>query len=191
LDNINSVKFTVAKLCHEIANSLSVIRFLQEDIDSSENYEIKELFKNIDLMVYTMDFFRNIYSYSGKKPKINEILFNILSLKNISLNGDINIFSEISADFDNIICGLLYICMKVCKSSDCITLKKDNDKIILNVSNRTFPQETIKAFQEPNIEENVFNTFILYVKYLAKSYGILIDSNFESNNIKLTLWNKK
>ena len=41
------------------------------------------------------------------------------------------------------------------------------------------------------IEENVFNTFILYVKYLAKSYSILIDSNFESNNIKLTLWNKK
>ena len=57
MDNINSVKFTVARLCHEIANSLSVIKFLQEDIDSSENYEIKELFKNIDLMVYTMDFF--------------------------------------------------------------------------------------------------------------------------------------
>lgn len=181
----------MARLCHEMANSLSIIKFLQEDIASSENNETKEFFKHIDLMTYTMDFFRNIYSSSLNTVKLDEILFNIFNLKNISLSGDIDVFSKISIVFSNIICGILYICMKSCKSSDNIILKKDDNKIIINIRNRSLPFETIKAFQESNIEENVFNTFILYVKHLAKSHDILIESNFAPNNTTIALWNKK
>lgn len=192
MDNINSITFTVAKLCHEIANSLSIIRFLQEDLSYSENRDLEDLSKNIDLMTYIMDFFRNIYSVSDNRAKINEILLNILNLKGISLKGDTNIFSEVSANFENVICGILYICMKSCKSSDCILLKKQDNKIIIQIPNRTFPQNTIKAFQEEDIEETVFNIFILYIKHLAKSYGIIIDFNFDfNNNTTITLWNQK
>lgn len=191
LNNIDSINFTVARLCHEMANSLSVMKFLQENIAPSENNEIQELFKHIDLMTYTMDFFRNIYSSSVNTVRINDVLFSILNLKNISLNGDIDVFSKISIVFSNIICGILYIYIKSCRASDSIILKKDNDKIIISIENRTFPFETIKAFQESSIEENIFNTFILYIKHLAKSHDILIKSNFDSNNTTIVLWNKK
>lgn len=174
-----------------MANSLNVIKFLQEDIFPSENDTIKELFQNIDLMTYTMDFFRNIYTSSESRGRINEKLLNILKLKDISLIGDIDILLNISPVFENIICGILYICMKSCKASDNVILEKNNDKIIIQLSNRTFPQETQKAFQEPDVEENVFNVFVLFVKYLAKSHDILIHAEFDSNNIKITLWNKK
>lgn len=174
-----------------MANSLSIMKFLQEDISFSDNEVIKELFQNIDLMTCTMDFFRNIYASSKNRVRINEILLNILKLKNISLSGDINVLSKVSIAFENVICGIIYICMKACKTSDNILLENNNNKIVIKISNRTFPQETQKAFQELDLEENAFNIFVLYVKYLAKSLDIFIDSDFDLNNIVITLWNQK
>lgn len=191
MDNLKSVELTVAKLCHEMANSLSVMKFLQEDIDASQNHELKELFKTVDLLTYTMDFFRRIYSLSENSIQVNGILLDILQSKNISLIGNLNIFSNASPIFDNVICGILYICMKACREADSILIEETGEKIVISVSNRTLPQEVVKALQGTDVTENIFNTFALYIKNLAKLNHIDIISDINPNNISITLWNRK
>lgn len=174
-----------------MANYLSIMQFLKEDMEDFGSCDLNELNATIDLMTYTMDFFRNLYSSEGGRSKISSTLQKIFALKKVELACNGEFFDGIAPELDNVICGVLYICLKVCKPCDKVTLQNERGVIYIKLQNKSLSSQIIDAIQNAATSENIFNTFALYVMNLAKRCDITIRSDFSSNNIMIDLWKEK
>ncbi|MDR3030944.1 MAG: hypothetical protein LBU35_00990 [Holosporales bacterium] len=188
MENFNTTKLTAAKICHEIANYLSVMKFLQDDIRPSNTPEAIELIKSIDLLSYTMDFFRSVYTGSVQNSNVLGIIKNICRLKNISLIAPTDIMETISGDLTNAIGIVLYIIMKICKPGDKITIKRSSDSFFIEKDNSTtISQNVINAINDNSCEEDIFNILAKYAKesFTSINYKISIETD---SMLKVKIW---
>lgn len=185
MNNLKSAKLSVAKICHEMANHLSVMKFLQEDLGNSDVHEVKELLKIVDLLTFTMDFFRNIYTASSANSDIKKILLNIFKLKGIILSDNEN---SLSNNFENVLCGILYIIMKNCKSGDEIKLSKIEEIIFITIpEGRSLSENIVNAFNN-SLDDDVFNVFVNYIKELANLENLKINIENKNKNLRVKIW---
>ena len=179
------INLTVAKICHEMANYLSVLNFIREDIKNTQTPEVQEMMKNIELLTCTMEFFRSIYS-DKINPNILEAAINkIYDSKGIDVLG-FN-YIELPNNVKGAICGLLYIIMKVSKPGDIVNIANNTNKIAVSIpENRNLPSNVSTALSKKVVEDNIFNVFVNYVKELAKTDGYGI----ELKNQEVIVWKK-
>lgn len=178
---------TVAKICHEIANYLSVLNFIKEDTTASATCDLGEMYKIIDLLAYTMDFFRNVYTDNiDSKAVIN-------SLKKIYLLKDINLFITSESSMHSLpekvqgaICCILYTIMKSSQSGDIVAVSSATDKFIINIpENINLSTEASKALSGTT-QSNAFNILINYAQNIASLEGYKI--KLEDNSRQVVIW---
>jgi hypothetical protein len=185
----NTLTLTVAKICHEIANYLSILKFLEEDICFSYNAETVEFIKNIDLLSFTMDFFRNIYSNSSQSSNQFENIKNICKLKDIELAVSSQVIDKkLPGNAMNSICVILYIFAKISKTKDMINVDFINDCVVIekngsaNVSN-----SIIDALNNSTCKKDIFNILAKYAKDLLNSINYNINISTEPKLI-VKIW---
>ena len=189
MDHLKTTRLTAAKICHEISGYLSVMKFLQEDLKSCENDDLKMLLDDIDLLSYTMDFFRNLYSASKAQNITSNNILNIYKYKGVLLKGAEEVFdSLLTTNEEDILSCILYIIMKSCRKDDVVSIDYTNDVITINA---TVPLATgiIKALNHRSCEEDIFNVLAKYANYLAylEKYAINAE-NDKNNNLRIKLW---
>lgn len=192
MENIKNLQLTVAKVCHEMANHLSIMKFIQEDLVFSQCPEVKELMSSVDLLTLTMDFFRSIYApFDGVSYDIYKTLSDILRLKEISVVDDTGIILNLPGGVKNIVCGILYCIIKVSKQKDVIKLSGTlNNILIESPQNRSVSKVTYDTFNSGSLESNVFNIFENYIKYLASLNKVEVSIETENGNQKVRVWKK-
>ncbi len=176
---------TVAKICHEMANYLSVLNFIREDIEHTATPEIQEMIKNIELLTYTIEFFRGIYSDKINIDALISAIHKIYNKKGIVAPA----LNDIVAQHNGkaAICGLLYVIMKVSKPGDIVKINHNEDKIVISIpEGRNLPTNVSVALSEKVIEDDIFNVFVNYVKELAAQDGYGI----ELKNQEVIVWKK-
>jgi hypothetical protein len=191
---LETVKLTVAKICHEIANCLIVIKFLQEDLSNSPIREIGELCREIDILINITDFFRNIYSMSDATSDSVSPIMNTLKLKKITLCDKTGIIEKLSSSGGKTICGVVYMMMKSCKPGDSIIVEKRGENtIMISIDKpRTIATKIIDTLNAKGlVNEDVFNVFAVYVKSLAEVEGLNISVNIDKNHTpSIEIWKK-
>jgi hypothetical protein len=195
MDQFQVAKLTISKICHDIANHISVMKFLYEDIGHSDVYEIKELLNCIDLLSCTMDFFRNIYSVSESLGNSLSIVANLARLSGVNLiDPDDSRDSIKSVGLRNLLAGILYLVIKCSKKGDNLRIVQDNlhNKFtIFADSRRKLSDAVIDALNEDVREKDVFNIFIAYLKDIAKGENIDMAVVIgEDQSQGLELWKK-
>lgn len=162
-----NTQLTVAKICHEMANYLSILKFYQDDLNHLNQKEIQEVSKLIDLLSHTMSFFRNIYSPKIDSNSLSEDLKKIYKLKELEISDSNGILKDISENLQNVVSGVLYLIMKVSKPSDVVKISGDLSEIILEIpSGRKLAKNITDAILS-NVSDDVFNVFINFIKHLA------------------------
>ena len=179
-----NTNLTVAKICHEMANYLIILNFIREDIEDSGQPEVMEMLHNIELMTYTMDFFRNIYTDNINPDALMTDIEKICAIKgvNISIIDDIILTENVKI----IVCGILYIIMKVLEHGDTVNITKNVDKITVVIpGTRNLPLSVSRALSK-NVDDDIFNVFVNYINALANLYEYKI----ELINQEVIIWKK-
>ena len=174
---------TVAKICHEMANYLSVLNFIKEDIASNTTGDVREMFKIVELLTYTMDFFRNVYADNiDSKTLIN-------ALKKIYLLKEINLFmssDNMPEKIRGAICCVLYTIMQSSNSGDIVSVSNVGNKVVINMpKDSILPTEVNKALSS-DISNNAFNILVNYAKSIARLDGYEI--RIEDNLKQVVIW---
>ncbi|GHT88616.1 hypothetical protein FACS1894113_1450 [Alphaproteobacteria bacterium] len=191
MENLATTKLTVLKICHEIANCLSIIKFLQDDIPLSNATEANDFIKNIDLMSHTMDFFRNAYSMTIQPASTLNAIRNICNLKDIKLQIDPELLPNNSnATLMNGVFVLLYICTKISKSGDEIVVGGDQNPehiIINNANSMQIPSDVVDALNNETSNCSIFNIMSIYAKELLRSVNYNVNISV-LNGILIKVW---
>jgi hypothetical protein len=186
----NEVSLTVSKICHEIANYLSVIKFIQEDMKNSDMSEMDELFVNIDMIEHTLKFFRGIYT--SFNDDLTLLIKSIYTSKNIQIIDKFNVLNETACTrISNVICGVLYVIVKSCKEHDSVLVTKD-DAIIFSASvdrdSFSLPQSVINGLNDTDAEPSAFNIFCKHLKGMANDEGLnLYAKENDAGRLQITL----
>ncbi|MDR0695384.1 MAG: hypothetical protein LBF56_01250 [Holosporales bacterium] len=175
---------TVSKVCHEIANHLSIMKFLGEDLKNTDIYEVKELLRNADLLSCTADFFRSVYSVSGAVTSIFGTLLDLARLKEVTISDPNDLLGRFqSPESQNMIAGLLYLVIKACKAKDVVSIVSPDIHTtwILATNRRFLPTAVNLAFSGDSQAEDIFNVFAMYIRGLAAAsdYQIFVDTSDE------------
>ena len=173
---LKTTRLTVAKLCHEISGCLSIMKFLEEDLEASQSTEdLKMLFNEVDIISFVMDFFRNIYSSSNQKTEIHNVIANLYKIKNITLNNLPEIFQDFkNGNEENILAGILYIILKSCRAESSVFVCRTVDIVSVTTENASLSYSIINALNNDDAEEDIFNVFAKYIKAIATSEGYVI-----------------
>jgi hypothetical protein len=145
-----------------------VIKFIQEDMANLNIPELDELFLNINMLEYTLKFFRGLYT--SFNSDLSHCIRSLFKLKNISLVDEEEVLEETACTrISNIICGILYIVMKACKEGDVVSIESQGLQGYSMSVNRelSFPQSVINTFNDSNIGTDVFNVLCKYLNDLA------------------------
>ena len=178
---------TVAKICHELANYLSVLNFIREDIVNEKEFDKVELVKTIELLTHTMDFFRNIYSDNINYKSMILALKQICSLKGIVLSGCDDMLVNINEKVKCVVYGLLYTIIKISKTEDVVNVSKNKNNIVISLpQGRTLPRTVSEVFSETIVDDDIFNVFANYINEKAErnGYGIKATDN------EIVVWKK-
>lgn len=172
-----------------MANYLSVLNFIKEDIADNVTDDVKEIFTNIELLTHTMNFFRSIYSDNINSEAVINALEKIYSLKGLHLSISDDAFNLLSEKVKGAICAVLYTIMKIAKLGDTVAVyKKTNDIVIDIPQNRMLPNGVTDALSANSIGNNVFNILVNYAKSIAASDGCAI--TFDSNVNQVMIWKR-
>lgn len=196
IDTLLTTQYTASNICHEIANYMSIIKFVQDDVlhdFKSRNLSeetLEQLFVNIDIAMLIMDFFRNLYSPSQSKNDVLKILHNIYKFKGVKISG-LNPDSSDSIktySVERIAASLLFIILKLSRAKNDIIFDSLSGNIVINIKGYSpdFKKELNKILTDGDDGEttqNVFNVMIHYAKCLAAvdKYAIKIDDKNVDN----------
>ena len=172
--------FTVAKICHEMANHLSVLKFIQEDLQSENPALSNEIRRSLDLLINTLDFFRSIFVESTEPIRVYDILLKIARLRDIGIKVESNYddFEDIHA----IISALIYIIIKTCKRGDIVNITEDYPHVInISVSNQRLVSDVTITSLNENVQPNSQNILLVYIKEMLskKGYNIIAQNNIK------------
>jgi hypothetical protein len=190
MNQAHAVELTVAKLCHEMANHLSVITFFREDLANKAD-DLGELFVRIDLLMHVMDFFRGMYSTSGTIADMAEVVLRIANCQRIRINDTANAICNFStAKEANFFAGVLYILLKICKPEDVITIAGDCRFTTVTIdAPRKLHSSVCMAFNGESAEEDIFNIFALHVKILATRQGFGLSTDYDEHEaMRINIW---
>lgn len=186
-------RLTVAKICHELANHLSVIQFLRDDLSERKDDEFMELCRGIDCLSLTLRFFRNIYLSNGDVECLVNIVIDLFKATQLVLSDKNNILRNIvNSPKEKVVCGALYIMMKTCKIGDEISIDRVGNngyEIVIQSVGRTLPSGAIAALSDNDVQEDVFNVFVMYIKDTARLAGLnlKIDKTF-NDFLRMLIW---
>ncbi|MBQ8651329.1 MAG: hypothetical protein IJ481_02260 [Alphaproteobacteria bacterium] len=172
--------FTVAKICHEMANHLSVLKFIQEDLQSENPALSNEIRRSLDLLINTLDFFRSLFVESPEPIRVYDILLKIARLRDIGIKVESNYddFEDIHA----IISALIYIIIKTCKRGDIVNITEDYPHVInISVSNQRLVSDVTITSLNENVQPNSQNILLVYIKEMLskKGYNIIAQNNIK------------
>lgn len=172
--------FTVAKICHEMANHLSVLKFIQEDLQSENPALSNEMRRSLDLLINTLDFFRSLFVESPEPIRVYDILLKIARLRDIGIKVESNYddFEDIHA----IISALIYIIIKTCKRGDIVNVTEDYPHVInISVSNQRLVSDVTITSLNENVQPNSQNILLVYIKEMLskKGYNIIAQNNIK------------
>ncbi len=172
--------FTVAKICHEMANHLSVLKFIQEDLQSENPALSNEMRRSLDLLINTLDFFRSLFVESPEPIRVYDILLKIARLRDIGIKVESNYddFEDIHA----IISALIYIIIKTCKRGDIVNVTEDYPHVInISVSNQRLVSDVTITSLNENVQPNSQNILLVYIKETLskKGYNIIAQNNIK------------
>ena len=170
-----------------MANYLNVLNFIREDIAGNATHDLSEMYNVIDLLIYTMDFFRNLYTDITDAKAVIDALKKIYLLKDINLFiSDANSMYSLPGKVQGAICCILYTVMKSLRLGDIVTVSSATDKSIINIpENINLPTEVHKALSETT-QSNAFNILINYAKNIASLEGYKI--KLEDNSKQVVIW---
>ena len=163
-----------------MANHLSVLKFIQEDLQSENPALSNEIRRSLDLLINTLDFFRSLFVESPEPIRVYDILLKIARLRDIGIKVESNYddFEDIHA----IISALIYIIIKTCKRGDIVNITEDYPHVInISVSNqRLLSDFTITSLNE-NLQQNSQNILLVYIKEMLskKGYNIIAQNNIK------------
>jgi hypothetical protein len=104
MDDLLMCQLVAENICHEMANRMNVLKFLQEDIlgevQASEDLSptLTKLFDNIDEAIFVMDFFRNLYAAPDMKNEVSKIAIKICEQEEIKVTNFTAEFEESLTD---------------------------------------------------------------------------------------------
>lgn len=180
-------RLTVAKVCHEIAGHLSIIKFIEEDIKCGiQNDSVDSLFDEIDLLMYVMEFFRAMYAASTKKSDVVSHIVNIYKSRDINLEDNSHLLFNLDCGYDEcIVSGILYIVSKICKKGSNVCVCGNQHSIIIKTSQSISTLNMFDALCNNDTDANLFNIFAKYIRSLMNyaKYSIAIDTLSDSNAI--------
>lgn len=180
-------RLTVAKVCHEIAGHLSIIKFIEDDIKSSVQHDsVDSLFDEIDLLMYVMEFFREMYAASIKRSNVVSHIVNIYRSRDINLEDNSHLLFNLDCGYDEcIVSGILYIISKICKKGSNVYVCGHQHSIIIKTSQAISTLNMFDAICNNDTDTNLFNIFAKYIKSLMNcaKYSIAIDTLSDSNAI--------
>jgi glycyl-tRNA synthetase beta subunit len=190
MNQLDTVKLTVAKLCHEMANHLSVITFIKEDL-AGETDELDELSMRTDLLTYVMEFFRGMYSTSGTITDMTEVVLSIANFQRVRISDSANAMCKFSITKEaNFFAGVLYIVLKICKPGDTITITESHRFTTVTIDTpRKLHSSICMAFNDETAVEDIFNIFALYVKKLASNQGFKLSTDLDEHEAaRVNIW---
>lgn len=141
MDGLLVAQSVATNICHEMANYMSIIKFLQEDIldeiknGSNSVDSMNQLFDNVENAILSMDFFRNLYSSSESKNEISKIILKICEKKGLKISNFTEQLQDplFSANVEKAASAILFLITKMNNSKFCITLSIVDKAIIIDV----------------------------------------------------------
>ena len=197
--SIEKGELLVSKICHDLANSLTKIALIKENlIDGTCSAEvgIKDLIESIDMLNLYFEFFRNITIQAQHIKNLYSILISICKKNGIDLSMQYNKCQSIEHSYceENIICGILYILvyhairMKSFNKLDVIFAC--DSKIIIHIPNilkNDLPQDIDDLITMDAILPNATNILAIYIKdIMSKNHyaAYINDSNSKSPDLQ-------
>ncbi|MDR1488649.1 MAG: hypothetical protein LBI26_02830 [Holosporales bacterium] len=199
MDEMLIAKCVASNICHEIANSISVIKFVEEDVslllnsrDNSLGEVLQLLFQNVDSLINSMNFFRDLYSLSSSNKEIIQTVVKMYEYKNVKISGTNSKTLELitNSRVEKIVAAVLFVVLKLSNKGNKVIFDiPNNDSIIINVKKYSpeFKTEVIKILNQ-ELTPDVFNVIGYYVRCLAQTeeYEIRIDSK-NSENLRIII----
>lgn len=187
MDSLLTTQLAVTNMCHEIANRMSIIKFLQEDVVSDfKNGVLSEdslegLFAHIDDAILSMDFFRNLYSPSESKNEILKISLKICEKKDIKIVNFTTQFEESfsSSNVGKAIAAILFFLTKINNSKFSVIFSTIEKAIIMDIRGCTgeLQKRLIAMLNANEDDENTFNTIAHYIKSLLLTDKLFIKTD--------------
>lgn len=171
----------ISKVCHDLANTLSTIVFIKEDINDGtidDKTGIKELINSTENLSLRLSFFQNIV-VSGKHIKsLYDILTDLCNKHNIKFEIQDLITQNEDHPFyeENIICGIIYMLVSAGikqQSFNTIKLMFSNNKIVINVPDLSIdnvPSDILDVTSIDPIQPSIVNIFAVYIRNLFTTY---------------------
>jgi hypothetical protein len=157
-----------------MTNYLSMVSFIYEDIVGTGLAELEEFSVHVRLLEQTLRFFRSIYT--SKPENLRAIVAGFFELKKITLSDEADVFETVNEDIGNVICGILYVTAKFCKSTDVVSIKRIEADYVISMdgTTRTLPVKTVEVFEDESVQEDAFNVFAKYIVRMASDAGCKI-----------------
>ncbi|MDR1476233.1 MAG: hypothetical protein LBI20_02840 [Holosporales bacterium] len=195
MNQLTFAKLTAAKICHELANHMSAVQFVCEDLLSSA-VEIRELLLNVQLLSLTLRFFRGMYAVNGHAESLVDILFEIANIKKLIISDEGSVLSDSvrNPDREKLLCGAVYLVSKSCRQNDEIIITDDKSNVVAEITvknkGRMLPSGIVNALQH-DIPGDSVNIFAIYIKRLANFDGNCINIDTGGDYpLKLKIWKK-
>ena len=201
MSNLTTTMFTASNLCHEIANYLSVMKFMQEDVEeflgNKTDETVESLFKTIDQLTLAMDFFRNLYSPAEGKNEVLHILLKLYKIKGIKISGLNETIYETLENHttEKIYSAILYVILKSCRDTSHISVEKMSNGVNIICSQDVFLKDSItEAFNSENPDSmhcDNFNILAVYANQLAESEKYTIKAiQSPSKSFMISIWKR-
>lgn len=188
---MKTTKLTVAKVCHELANHLSILAFIKEDLSNSDQPEVKEIVDTVDILMSTMDFFRNIYATKVDPSAVLASIEKIYEQKGIKIFDTNGVFMSLTDNLQNAISGILYLIMKVSKPGDVVDVSRKPFGVMIDLPRGRMLQKNVSdTLTEQEVESNVFNVFANYLKYFLDSEGCKVTTEMAVLNQRIMIWKR-
>jgi hypothetical protein len=188
-----------SNICHEIANHLSVARFLYDDIKERANKDnlpamenAEEMALSIEMLILLMDFYRNIYSATETKNHALSIVAQMYRAKDIKFS-ELNYKSDDSKNSDvqeKVAAIVLFSILKLCNNSLEVILDAPINNIVINIKGYTtqFEKDLEKFLSSPKTCDSL-NVLMYYAGILLGAENGSIKTDKIANNIRIIVCN--
>ncbi|MDR0552566.1 MAG: hypothetical protein LBG13_00535 [Holosporales bacterium] len=198
MDELLFPQSIASNICHEIANHLSIAKFLYDEIkekakkDGLLNMEdTEEIASSIEMLILLIDFYRNVYSSMEIKNHALSIVSRIYRIKNIK-------FSELSSKPSDSATGcvpekiaaiILFSILKLCNEDIEIILDAPANNVVINIKKYSaqFEKDLDKFLNAPRTCD-ALNVLMYYAETLLKSERYSIKTDKIANNLRIIVW---
>ncbi len=177
-----------SNICHEIANCISAMKLLEEDMVAEMKYErcssalLMQLFDNLDKLTLTMEFFRNLYPASNSKNDILKTAYEICKRKKVKILPSLSDISQSIGkhSIEKTIAVILFILSKSNNKNLEVTISASNSSATIDIKGQSSEfHKYLTDILNKNTDEdtNLSNILVYYIKQLLKPDKIVIKTD--------------